>query len=150
MSCHQNCPLWARLYQHVSCKKPLLCSSLSGNECKHGACPSTVPLLLAAPVVIHEKNWKCLDVQATGLPVAQKEHFHQPNFLNCCSQSGKSCKRSRCTSSRHCYLCFRFLLVYASGFPVAPHSYFHFFLVLDFRCICQRQIRNPVMKMMMK
>ena len=27
--------------------------------------------------------------------------------------------------------------------PVAPHSYY-FFLVLDFRCICLRQIRKDV------
>ena len=58
----------------------------------------------------------------------------------------KSCNRSLCTSSvLHFYFCFRFLLVYAAGFPVAPHSYFHFFLVLDCRCICWHQIRNPVM-----
>ena len=37
-------------------------------------------------------------------------------------------------------MCFRFLFVCAPGFPVAPHSYFHFFRVLDFRCICWRQI----------
>ena len=33
----------------------------------------------------------------------------------------------------HLHLCFRLLLVNAAGFPVAPHSYFHCFRVLDFR-----------------
>ena len=45
---------------------------------------------------------------------------------------------------------FRFLWFRAAGLPAALHSHFHFFLVLDFQCVCFRQIRNPVMKMMMK
>ena len=34
----------------------------------------SLPLLLAAPKVIHE-NWKCLDVHATGFPVTLQEQF---------------------------------------------------------------------------
>ena len=86
---HLFFPLWVRLYQHVSSKKPWLFSSsnryhnlgLSGNECRHYACPRLVPLLLATPWVILERNWKCLDVQSTGLIVALKEYFHQPTSL---------------------------------------------------------------------
>ena len=48
------------------------------------------------------------------------------------------------------FFCFRFLWIHAAGLSEALHSYFHFFLVLDFRCICWHQIRNPVMKMMEK
>ena len=89
LSNHQNFPLWAGLYQHVFCKKPSLFSSssryrnlgLSESECRHYACPNPVPLLLATPLVIHEKNWKCLDVQAPGFPVALKDYVHRPNFL---------------------------------------------------------------------
>ena len=66
---HHNFPLWARLFQHVFCKTPSLFSSssryrnlgLSESECRHYTCPNPVPLLLAAPLAIHEKNWKCLD-----------------------------------------------------------------------------------------
>ena len=53
----------------------------SGSARRHCACPNLVPLLLATPLVIHEKNWKCLDPQASGLLVALLEHFHQPNSL---------------------------------------------------------------------
>ena len=31
------------------------------------------------------------------------------------------------------FMSFLFLLIYAAGFPVAPHSYFHFFLLRDFQ-----------------
>ena len=47
----------------------------------------------------------------------------------------------------HVYFCFRFLWFHAAGLPEALHSYFHFFLALDFRCICFHQKRKPVMKM---
>ena len=45
-----------------------------------------------------------------------------------CNQSGKSCTSSRPSF----FFCFRLLLFYATGCPVALHSYFHFFRVLDF------------------
>ena len=47
---------------------------------RHCACPSPVPLLLATPVVIHEKNWKCLVPQAQGFTVAIKDYFHRQIF----------------------------------------------------------------------
>ena len=143
---HQNFLFWARLYQHVFCKKPLFCSSssryrslgLSGSECRHCAYPSQVPLLLATPMVIHEKNWKCLDPWAPGFPVTLKDYFHRTNFLWTPVVSPASHAKDRFVLLRvlHVYFCFRFLSVYAAGFPVTPLSYFHFIRVLDFRCIC--------------
>ena len=86
---HQNVPLWPRLFQHVFCKKSSSFSSssrcrnlgLSGSECRYCACQSPVPLLLATPLVIREKNWKCLDPQAQGFAVALKDYFYRPNSL---------------------------------------------------------------------
>ena len=88
-SIQQNVPLWTRLYHHVFCKKPLLFSSSSRDHnlgpsesaYLHCAHPNLVSLLLAAPLVIHEKNWKCLDPLAQGFPVALKDYFHRPNSL---------------------------------------------------------------------
>ena len=135
-------PLWVRLYQHVFCKKPSLFSSssryrnlgLSKSECGHYACPNLVPLLLATPLVIHEKNWKCLDAQAPGLPVAAKNNFHRPHFLwtPAASPASHAIDRSVLLRVLHFYLCFRFLLIHAPGFTVTPHSYFHFILLRDF------------------
>ena len=100
---------------------------------RHYAYPNPVPRLLATPLVIHEKNWKCLDVQATGFPVALQEHFHQPNSTNSCSQSGKSCNSSLCTSSSSLFLfVFGFYWFLQRGFPVTLHSYFHFFRLFFF------------------
>ena len=127
-SCHQKCPLWARLHPTSSARRPhyfrlqadIAIGVLSESACRHCAYPGRVPLLLATPLVIHEKNWKCLDPQAQVFPMAPKEYFHRPkNSLNSCSQSGNSCKISLCTSWRPSfifYYCFRFLFVYASGF----------------------------------
>ena len=138
LSSHRNFPLWARLYQHVFCKKPSLFSSFnlgpSESACRHHAYhPNPVPLLLAAPLVIHEKNWKCLDIQAQGWHVVLLKYFHRPNFLWTPAASPASQAILRlvllCVLL---YFWFRFLLVYASGFSVALHSYFHFFLVLEF------------------
>ena len=39
------------------------------------------PLLLATLLVIHEKNWQCLDPQAQGSLVTLLDHFHRPNSL---------------------------------------------------------------------
>ena len=65
-----------RLCQYVFCTGPLWfwSSGRSRNLGPSGrwvkmVCFYPVPLLLAAPEVIREKNWKCLDVL---------EHFHQP------------------------------------------------------------------------
>ena len=82
-------PLWARLYQYVLCKKPLLFSSSSRyhnlgpseSAFVHCACPNPVPLLLAAPLEVHEMIWKCLDFHALGFLKALLNYFHQPNSL---------------------------------------------------------------------
>ena len=109
LSKHQDFPLWV-LYQHVFWKNPSLFSfssrcrslGLSESECRHHAYPSPVPLLLAAPLEVHEKKWQYLDAQATGLSKGLRS---STNFsLNSCSQSGKSCNRSLCTSSRRLFL----------------------------------------------
>ena len=97
-----------RLYQHVFCKKPLLFASSSrhhnwgpsGSDCKCCVYPSPVPLLLAAPLEIHEMTWKCPDFPALGFSKALLEYFHQLKFsLKSCCQSGNSCDISLCTSS---------------------------------------------------
>ena len=66
----------------------------------HCAPPNPVPLLLAAPLEVHEMTWKCLDFLPLGYPVALKDYVHRPNSSKSCSQSGRSCNRSLCTSSR--------------------------------------------------
>ena len=38
-----------------------------------------VPLLLAAPLEVHEMTWKCLDFPALGFSKALLKYFHQPN-----------------------------------------------------------------------
>ena len=60
----------------------------SESACGQCAYPNPVPLLLATPWIIQEKNWKCLDIQAQGFPVALKDYVHRPNkfSLNSCSQ----------------------------------------------------------------
>ena len=69
--------------------------------------------------------------------------------LNSCSQLGNSCDKSLCTFSDSLFIFwFSVSVESCNGSPQALHSYFHFLLVLDFRCICWHQIRNPVMKMM--
>ena len=148
-SSHQNVPLWARLYQYIFCKKPSLFLSSSRyrnlgpseSPCRHCAYPEPIPFLVATPLVIHEKNLEVLWSLGAG-----------PNFLwnRAASPTSLAMDRIVLRSVLHLYYCFRFLLVYAAGFTAVPHSYFHFFLVLDFRCICWLQIRNPVMKMMTK
>ena len=102
--------------------------------------------------VIHEKNWRCLHVQAQGFSVALKDNFHPPSFLwtLVASPASHAIDRSVLLRVLHFYLCFRFLVVYAAGFTVTSHSYFYFFRVLDFRCICLRQIQNLLMKMLKK
>ena len=77
----------------------------SFGKCVNCACPSPVPLLLATPLVTHEKNWKCLDVQASVFCRGTKGLLSSTKFfLHSCSQSGKSCNKSLCTSSRPCFL----------------------------------------------
>ena len=136
LSSRQNFPLWARLYQHVFCKNPSLFLSSSryrflGNSesaCGHYAYPNKVPLLLATLLVIHEKNWQCLYIQAQGFPWLSRSTF--------IAIPASHAIDSLCTSSRSSFLfVFSVSVGLCSGFPVAPHSYFHFFRVLDVRCL---------------
>ena len=92
----------------------------------HCAYTNPVPFLLATSLVIHEKNWKCLDFLALGFTRALLKYFHQPNSVNSCSQSGNSCDLSLCTSSDSPFFCFRFLWIHAADLQEALHSYFHF------------------------
>ena len=111
----------------------------SESACRHFAHPNPVPLLLAAPLEVHEMACKYLDLSlGAGFPIGPKGLFSSTRIsLNSCSQSGNSCDISLCTSSDSTFFfCFRFLWFHAAGFPEALHSYFHFFLVLDFQCIC--------------
>ena len=159
-SSQQYVPLWARLYQYVVCKKPLLFSSSSryhnlgpsDSASVHCACTNPVPLLLAAPLEVHEMTWKCLDFLALGFPKALEDYFHRPIFLwiPVANQAIHATYLFALLLILHFYFCFRFLWIHAAGLPEALHSYFHFFLVLDFRCIGWHQRRNPVMKMMQK
>ena len=87
--CSQNVPLWVRLYQYVFCKTPSLISSSSKyrnlgpseSACRHYAHPNPVPLLLAAPLEVHEMTLKCLDFLISGFSKALLKYFHQPNSL---------------------------------------------------------------------
>ena len=96
-------------------------------------------------LVIHKKNWKCLDPWAQGVRASEGLLSSTKFSLKSCSRSGKSCNRSLCTSSRPSFL-FLFLLIHETNFPVTLHSFSHFFLLLDFPC----QSRNPAMKMLKK
>ena len=93
---------------------------------RHYAYPNPVPLLLATPLATHEKNWKCLDIQAQGYPVALTDYVHRPNSLRTPAANPAIHVIDRFVHLRvlHFYFCFRFLLIHAAGFPVAPHSYF--------------------------
>ena len=160
-SSHQNVPFWARLYQHVFCKKPSLFSSSSRyrnlgpseSACRHYVHPNPVPLLLAAPLEVHEMTLEVSWLPCSGFPQGSVEVLSSTKHsLNSCSQSGNSWDLSLCTSSDSPYFYFVFgFCGFTQGVsPEAFHSYFHFYLVLDFRCICWHQIRNPVTKMMEK
>ena len=87
--------------------------------------------------------------QATS-PFYEIPKYVSKNFITEASPATHAIDRFVLLRVLHFSFLFRFLLAYAAGFPVALHSYFRFFLVLDFQCICFRQIRNPVMKMMKK
>ena len=118
---------------------------------RYFACPSPVPLLLATPLVLHQRNWKCLDPSAQGFSVAPKDFFHQTisPWLPAVNQAIHA-KNLFVLLIHHFYFCFRFLSFHAAGLPEALHLYLHFFRVLDFRCICWHQIQNPAMKMLKK
>ena len=126
-SSHQHFPLWARLYQHVFCKKPSLFSSSSRyrnlgpseSACRHYA--YTEPGSTFARDSIGN-SWEELEVSRSlgaGFLCGSEGLLSSTKFsLNSCSQCGKSCNRSLCTSS-----CPSFLFLFSvsvglcSGFP---------------------------------
>ena len=120
LSDHQHFPLWAQLYQQVFCKKPLLISSssryhifcLSGREHKCCAYPSPIPLLLAPPLVIHEKNWKCLDVHATGFSMTLEKLLSSFNF----SEILQSVRQIMQQIALYFFVSFIFIFVYFCWF----------------------------------
>ena len=76
------------------------------SACWHYAYPNPVPLLLATALQVYEKNWKCLDPLGAGFLRGSEGQLSSTKFpLNSGgSQSGKSCNRSLCTSSRPSFL----------------------------------------------
>ena len=78
---------------------------------EHCAYPDLLPLLLAAPLEIHETNWKGFDFLALGFLQSSSEVLSSTKFsINSCSQSGNSCDISPCTSSDASF----FILVFNS------------------------------------
>ena len=122
--------LWARLLSRNL--------GLSESACSHCAYSNPVPLLLATSWEIHEMNWQRLDPLAQGfLRCSVGLRSSTKISLKSCSQSSiHAIDRFVFLRVLNFYFRFRFLLVHAAGFPVAPHSYLHFFRVLDFCCIC--------------
>ena len=104
----------------------------------HCAYPNPVPLLLAAPLEVYEMTWKCLDFPALGFSEALLNFFHQPNSscIPVANQAIHAIYLIVLLSTPYYHFGFRILWIHAAGLPEALHSYFHFFLVLDFRCIC--------------
>ena len=83
--------------------------------------PNPVPLLLAAPL---GSSWDELEVSwslGAGFRRGSKGLLSSTKFsLNSCSQSGRSCNRSLCTSSRPSFLFFfPVAVVLCIGFPVS-------------------------------
>ena len=89
----------------------------SENACRHNAYSNPVPLLLAAPLEVHEMTWKCFDFLALGFPKAMLKYLHRTNSLNSCSQSSNSCERSLCTSSDSPFIFFMVSVDSCNGFP---------------------------------
>ena len=148
LSSHQNFPLWARCTSTSSARSPryfrLQADIASGVLRK-----VRVDTMLTGTrfhfcsrlhFVIHEKNWKYLDPYAQGFPVALKDYFHRPNFLSNPAASRASLAMDRFVLSRvlHFYFLFSVSVGLCCGISIAPHSYFHFFGVLDVLCICWR------------
>ena len=77
-------------------------------------------LLLAALKVIHEKNWKLLDVL---------EHFHAPVHAWTPVANLAHLATGHCVVLRRRHFYFGFSI--SAGFSVLTHSYSHFFLLLD-------------------
>ena len=155
---HQNVPLWAQLHQSIPSKKP--CSfrlqadftiwGPAESACIHCAYPNLVPLCARDSIV---SSWD--DMEKSRLPCfvfrqGSVEVLSSTKFtLNSCANLATHAIYLFVFLLIHqCYFCFRFLWIHAAGLSL--HPYFHFFLVLDFWCICRHQIRNLVMKMMEK
>ena len=57
---------------------PSRCHNSDPSESAYIQCayPNPVPLLLAAPLEVHEMTWKCLDFPALGFTEALLMYFH--------------------------------------------------------------------------
>ena len=79
-------------------------------------------------------TWKCLDFLALGFTKALLKYFHRPNSLGIpvANQAIHVKNLFVLLRVRLFKNCFRFLWIYAAGLPEALHSWFHFFLVLEF------------------
>ena len=90
--------------------------------------------MLAAPLEVHETNWKCLHSSASLLPDTLRKYFSSTKFsLNSCSQSGKTGEKTLYFFRFLIFIFgFRFLWIHATGLPEALHSYTNFFLILEF------------------
>ena len=79
-------------------------------------------------------TWKCLDFFTLGFPKALLKYFHQQNspWVPVANQAIHAKNLFALLRAPHFYLGFRFLWIHAAGLFEALHSYFHFFLVLDF------------------
>ena len=118
----------------------------SFEKCVYTLClPETGSTFACGSTGIHKMTWKRLDFLALGFPKALLKYFHQPSspWIPVANQASHAIDLFLLP---HLYFCFRFLWIHAAGLSEA----LHFFLVLDFRCICWHQLRNPVMKMMEK
>ena len=90
-------------------------------------------------------SWDDLEVFRlpwSGFPQGSVKYFHQPNslWIPVANQAIHAIYLFVLLLILNFYLCFLFLWIHAAGLPEALHSNFHFFLVLDFWCICWHQI----------
>ena len=145
LSNHQHFTLWTRLYQYVFCKTSLYFLSscrchnfgFSWSESQHYAYPSPIPHLLATLFVIHEKNWKCLDVHAMSLTMTLQEHFHQPNslWIPVANPADHAIINFVVLRRLHFYLCFRVLLIHGdSSLIIALLATAGFSVLTTFSC----------------
>ena len=130
---HQNCPLWTRRYQCVFSKKTSEFSS-SNRYCNSGLLGKNKMLCLLGTTFARgskSNSWEELEISRCS-----GTHSSTNPCSNSYSQSG---------TPRHFYFGFRYLLICTTGLPVLmiPRSHFHFFLLLEFRCLSQ----FPAMKM---
>ena len=86
----------------------------------HCAYPNPVPLLLAAPLEVHEMTRKCLDFPALGFPKALLKYFQQPISLRIpvAKQAIHAIYLFVLLRVPHFYFCFWFLWIHAAGLPM--------------------------------